>query len=242
MKRAVILAAGDGGRLGMHTRVLPKALVPVAGKPLIQYTLEALAEAGVAEAVVVTGHREQQLRAALSDGGAGPRLRFVSNDRFFAGASLSLHAARAATGSEPFLLVMADHLLSAGLLRRLSRSARPGMSFVAADFRPEPHHDVDEATRLRVNRTTRVVTAIGKQVTPFDALDAGAFLIDPSAWTALDAAPEDTELSTVFGELVARRALSAADISGTFWFDVDTEADLEVAEELITRQTARGVA
>lgn len=242
VKRAVILAAGDGGRLGMRTRALPKALVPVAGKPLIQYTLEALAEAGVAEAVVVTGHREEQLRAALSDGGVSPRLRFVSNDRFSAGASLSLRAARALTGSEPFLLVMADHLLSTELLRRLLRSARPGMSFVAADFRPAAHHDVDEATRIRLAAGTRVVTAIGKHVAPFDALDAGAFLIDPSAWRALDAAPEDTDLSTVFGELVAGRALSAADISGTFWFDVDTEADLEAAEELITRRTARGVA
>ena len=45
--RAIILAAGDGGRLGEQTAGLPKPLVTVRGRPLISYTLDALAEADV---------------------------------------------------------------------------------------------------------------------------------------------------------------------------------------------------
>ncbi len=246
VKRAVILAAGDGGRLGAHTQSLPKSLVPVGGRPLIHYTLEALAGAGVEEAVVVVGHREGQLRDALREGGVTLRLRFVSNERYRDEASLSLRAARAAVGSEPFLLVMADHLLTAPLIERLLGTARPGASLVAADFRPAAYHDIDEATRIRVDALgrehPRTVTAIGKQLAPFDALDAGAFVIDPSAWEAVDAAPEDTELSTVFRELVRRGTLFAADVSGTFWFDVDTAEDLEMAEELMSGRAEQGVA
>lgn len=246
VKRAVVLAAGDGGRLGMHTRTLPKALVPVVGKPLIQYTLEGLADAGIEEAVVVTGHREAQLRDTLREGAVAPRLRFVSNPRFSEGASLSLRAARAATRAEPFLLVMADHLLSAPLLQRLSNAARPGVSLVAADFRAGAHNDIEEATRIRVHgfgdEHRRTVTAIGKHIDPFDALDAGAFVIDPAAWEAVDAAPEDTDLSTVLRGLLARGTLFAVDVSGTFWFDVDTSDDLAMAEDLMGGRLARGVA
>ena len=60
--RAVILAAGDGGRLEPHTSALPKPLIPICGRPLIEFTLDALAETGVSEVVVVTGYREAQLR------------------------------------------------------------------------------------------------------------------------------------------------------------------------------------
>ncbi|MEX0784109.1 MAG: NTP transferase domain-containing protein [Dehalococcoidia bacterium] len=245
--RAVVLAAGDGGRLGPHTEALPKALVPVGGRPIIQYTLESLAEAGVEEAVVVTGYRQGQLLAALRESPGVPRLRFVSNPEFRRGASLSLQAARNTVGGERFLLVMADHLLSAELLRRLVDSSEAGKMLVAADFAPGPQHDVHEATRLRVDAhdTTgepRAVTAIGKHITPYNALDAGAFLLGPEVWAAADSVGADCELSVIFGALVGRGELFAADISGAFWFDVDTEEDLAAAEDLVRGRAERGVA
>jgi 1L-myo-inositol 1-phosphate cytidylyltransferase/CDP-L-myo-inositol myo-inositolphosphotransferase len=245
--RAVVLAAGDGGRLGAYTERLPKALVPVAGRPIIQYTLESLAEAGVDEAVVVTGHRERQLLAALFEAPGVPRLRFVSNPEFRRGASFSLQAARPAVDGERFLLVMADHLLSVEAIRRLLDPGQPGASLVAADFTPEPHHDLHEATRLRVDAhgkpgESRMVTAIGKHIAPYDALDAGAFLLDRGVWDAAASVDPDCELSVIFGALIRRGELFAADISGAFWFDVDTEQDLAAAEELVRRRSKRGVA
>jgi choline kinase len=159
-----------------------------------------------------------------------PRLRFVSNADFRRGASLSLRAARPAVEGERFLLAMADHLFSVELLRRLVASAENGRLVVAADFAPDTHHDVDEATRLRVamvGRETgaRPVTAIGKHIKPYDALDAGAFVLGTPLWDAAESVAEDCELSVIFGALATRGELFAADISGSFWFDVDTEKD-----------------
>lgn len=247
MMRAVVLAAGDGGRLGPHTELLPKALVPVAGRPIIQYTLESLAEAGVDEAVVVTGHRERQLLAALREAPRVPRLRFVSNPEFRRGASFSLQAARKAVDGERFLLVMADHLLSTEVIRRLLASSQPVENVVAADFAPEAHHDVHEATRLCVDahgahREPRMVTDISKHIAPYDGLDAGAFRLGPSVWAAADSVAADCELSVIFRALIRRGELFAADISGAFWFDVDTEQDLAAAEDLVRARSERGVA
>lgn len=61
--RAVILAAGDGGRLEPHTSALPKPLID-CGRPLIEFTLDALAETGVSEVVVVTGYRRHSSATA----------------------------------------------------------------------------------------------------------------------------------------------------------------------------------
>ena len=52
--RAMILAAGLGKRLRPLTERLPKALVPVAGKPLIEYHIDKLAAVGIDELVINT--------------------------------------------------------------------------------------------------------------------------------------------------------------------------------------------
>lgn len=244
MMRAVVLAAGDGGRLGARTASLPKPLVRIGGRPLIAFTFEALMAAGVREAVVVTGYEEAMLRAALggSPGVVVPpalRIDFVSNPHYHRGASLSLRAARGATGADPFLLVMADHLLSAPLVAALvgafeERTAHPGAipAIVAADFHPRDPVYAEEATKLTVAPGGRV-TAIGKHLATWQALDAGAFVCGPSTWEAVDAVAEDCELSAIFGEASRRGQLYAADVSGCFWYDVDTPADLAAAELLL---------
>jgi MurNAc alpha-1-phosphate uridylyltransferase len=66
--RAMILAAGRGERLRPLTDELPKPLVEIAGKPLIEYHLEALAGAGFREVVINQGHLGDLLPAALGDG------------------------------------------------------------------------------------------------------------------------------------------------------------------------------
>ncbi len=239
--RAVVLAAGDGGRLGAHTTGTPKPLVSLAGRPIIAYTLEALAEAGVSEAVIVTGYHEAQVRAALEDHPLP--IRFVTNPRYHEGAALSLRAAREACGGDPFLLVMADHVLSAGIIATLIAAEERGHSslppppsslpsYVAADFHPREAAYAEEATKLAVAVDGRV-TAIGKHLERWDALDAGAFACSPAAWDALDALPEDSELSPVFAALAAKGALLATDISGQFWYDIDTPDDLATAESLV---------
>jgi choline kinase len=101
-----------------------------------------------------------------------------------------------------------------------------------------------EATRIRADARNqpRVVTAIGKELTPYDALDTGAFVLGPAVWAAADSVEADCELSVIFSALVRRGELFAADVSGAFWFDVDTEDDLVMADQLMTSRAERGVA
>jgi choline kinase len=237
---AVILAAGDGGRLFQHTYETPKPLIEVAGRPLISYTLEALAEAGVREAFMVTGYRAEQLQRGVKEW--LPRelsLRFVQNPAFEGGASLSLRAARPVCGARPFLLVMSDHMLSAAIPAGLLAEARPGgPSLVAIDSARWPEEYAAEATRVRLRPGTRTVAAIGKGIAPWDALDTGAFLLAPEVWDAVDSAPEDCELSAIFSLLAAAGRLHAADVSGARWYDVDTPADLDAARLLVAGEPA----
>lgn len=66
--RAMILAAGLGTRLRPLTHTVPKALIPVAGRPLIEYGLLLLKSQGIAEVVINLHHLGEKIRAALGDG------------------------------------------------------------------------------------------------------------------------------------------------------------------------------
>ncbi len=66
--KAMILAAGKGERMRPLTLHTPKPLVPAAGKPLIEYHLEALARAGVSDVVINHAWLGQQIEDHLGDG------------------------------------------------------------------------------------------------------------------------------------------------------------------------------
>lgn len=63
----MILAAGAGTRLKSITEELPKALVPVGGKPLLEWVAESLAKAGVRRIIVNTHHQEELIRSFVRD-------------------------------------------------------------------------------------------------------------------------------------------------------------------------------
>ncbi|MBW9088062.1 nucleotidyltransferase family protein [Rhizobium wenxiniae] len=77
LTQAVVLAAGLGTRLRPITDTMPKPLVPVAGKPMIDYGLDALADAGVLRAVVNVHHFADRMEAHLA---AYPRLDIIISD------------------------------------------------------------------------------------------------------------------------------------------------------------------
>jgi MurNAc alpha-1-phosphate uridylyltransferase len=65
---AMILAAGRGERMRPLSDTTPKPLLPVGGKPLIVWQIEALARAGLRDIVINASHRKEMLTAALGDG------------------------------------------------------------------------------------------------------------------------------------------------------------------------------
>jgi len=106
--KAMILAAGRGERLRPITAQLPKALVRVAGKPLIAWQLERLARAGFREVVVNVSWLGEAIVAELGDGAAfGLTIAYSREDEPLESAG-GIARARALLGEAPFALVNAD--------------------------------------------------------------------------------------------------------------------------------------
>jgi len=112
---ALILAAGRGERMRPLTDTTPKPLLPVRGKPLIEWHLEALARAGVHEVVINTAWLEEQFPATLGDGARwGLSIRWSTEGRDHGGALETAGGIRKALpwlapqGDEPFWVVSGD--------------------------------------------------------------------------------------------------------------------------------------
>lgn len=233
--QAVVLAAGDGGRLLPHTADTPKPLLSLAGRPLINYVLDALHEAGIDDAVIVTGHQGDQVERALGNlRPCGMRVQFARNDEPLLGNARSIWSARdAVTG--PFVLAMADHLIEPDLIRALIEA--PGdRCRLAIERASAGDRRSDEATRARV-RGGRIV-ALGKQIDDWNALDTGIFWCTPSIFGEVTPDRRDGEAGAVFASLAASGELDAVDVTGMAWLDIDTAQDLAEARARLGEFTA----
>ena len=107
--RAMILAAGRGQRLAPLTDDIPKPLVPVASKPLIEYHIESLAAAGFRELVINQGHLGEKLPEALGDGSRwGVRIRWSPESPEPLETGGGIFNALPLLGESPFLSVNGD--------------------------------------------------------------------------------------------------------------------------------------
>lgn len=107
--KAMLLAAGRGERLRPITDTLPKALVPVGGKPLIAWHLAALVRAGIRDVVINLSWLGEQLRAALGDGrDFGVRITWSDEGPVALETGGGIFRALPLLGPEAFLVVSAD--------------------------------------------------------------------------------------------------------------------------------------
>jgi UDP-N-acetylglucosamine diphosphorylase/glucosamine-1-phosphate N-acetyltransferase len=112
MKQAVILAAGEGQRLRPFTVTRPKVMLSIAGKPILQYVIEALAQNGIREIIVVVGYRKEQIFDHFGNGEQfGVNIVYITQDR-----QLGTAHALKQTGDivqEQFLVLNGDNLIDA---------------------------------------------------------------------------------------------------------------------------------
>lgn len=226
---AVILAAGEGSRLGRSS----KPLTEVAGLTLLERTVASVRAAGITRVVIVVGHAKEAVAEFVSR--RGLEVELVTNDRFSIGNGSSAVAGGQLVG-ERFLLMMCDHLVESDAIARMIAST--ALFAAAVDACPS-YSDVGDATKVRVS--DGAVVAVARDLDPWDAVDAGIFVCDTSVIETAEhalAAGEGTWNAVKRRWIMQGRRLEAVDLTGSFWIDVDTPSDARRAEKLIVARAA----
>ena len=168
---AVVLMAGSGSRLRASGEMLPKPLIPISGRPLISYLVEALEKIGVRNLHAVVGVNGDLLVAALRPLISSPmRLNPIANADWQKQNGISVLCA-ADEARAPFILTMGDHLFDPSILELIAEQADRQELNLAVDRKIKTIFDLDDAMKLQT-RADRV-TAIGKNLATYDAIDTG---------------------------------------------------------------------
>ncbi|MDE2302815.1 MAG: NTP transferase domain-containing protein [Sphingomonadales bacterium] len=234
----LIIAAGYGSRLASLSPSKP--LTPVAGIALLELAIRQLGAADVDRVVVVTGHEAERLEAALP--ALAERCAITIEPvrcpdwSLPNGHSVIAGAARIAGA---YLLVMADHIFAAPILRNLAGAGGPDRGVTLAIDRrlDHPRIDPDDATWVRTAPDGRIV-AIGKTIARYDAVDCGAFLATPELAAAIREAIRDGRPGSLTDGMQrladAGRAATmdiGDDAMAAWWLDVDDPRAHALAEE-----------
>lgn len=185
--RAIILAGGLGTRLRPLTDTIPKCLVPIAGRPLLDYWVDRLVEAGVRRAVVNNHAHADQVRAYVEEVTASGRLELSESYEPTLLGSAGTIAANAglAEGASEIVIVYADNFSDVNLGRMLAFHRSHGDPFTMLLFRA-PHPSACGIAELDIEG--RVVSFVEKPKEPkSDLANGGVYVVDADAYREIAA-------------------------------------------------------
>lgn len=238
-QRALILSAGQGSRLLPHTERLPKCLLDLAGRSMLEWQLRALSEAGIPEAVVVTGFHpelvEQELARVTP---AGMRVRSLFNPFFKIADNLASCWMARVELQGSCLILNGDTLFEPAIAARLI-AAPPAAITVTIDRKPSYDSDdmkvETEGTRLRaIGKTLPAASVNGESIGFLRFEPAGAALFVEELERIMRT-PEGTKLwylSSINGLAQAGADVRTVSIEGLQWGELDFPADLTYVRSL----------
>ena len=234
--RAMVLAAGLGKRMRPLTDTLPKPLVPVAGKALIDHVLDKLADAGVTQAVVNVHHSADQIEAHVK-GRARPRIVISDERGELLDTGGGIVKALPHLGAAPFFHMNSDTVWIEGVTPNLSRLAAQFdaarmdilllLASTATSIGYDGRGDFNMAPDGRLSRRPE------RQVAPF--VYAGAAILNPAIFA--DAPAGAFSLNRLFDRAADAGRLHGLRLDGT-WMHVGTPEAIKAAEAAILESVA----
>lgn len=237
--KAVILSAGQGRRLLPLTKDSPKCLLPISGKPIIEWQIDALLTVGIKEIIVVTGFQtrlvEELLQQRYPD---HKQIRILFNPFFEVADNLaSCWIARSVMDGN-FLLLNGDTIFDVSLLKQVLES-EPAPITLSIDYKK-----VYDADDMKVQLDNKGLVKHVNKTLPEDQIDAesiGLIYFRSNGPILFHDAVEDalrypTELKswylTIIDKLAGKSLVNVCSISGHRWCEIDYSSDLTKAQEL----------
>lgn len=213
--RAMILAAGKGERMRPLTLTTPKPLIAIAGVPLIEYHLRALAQAGVCEVVINHAWLGEKIEAHLGDGERFGLNITYSRESQPLETGGGIYKALPLLGDAPFIVVNGDIFTDYDF--SVLRKPLDGLAHLVLINNPEHHLEGDFS--LQENR----VLSPGAQTFTY----SGIAVLSPKLFADCQAGA--FKLAPLLRQAIAQGQVSGEHFNGS-WIDVGTQERLAAAE------------
>ena len=229
---AVVLAGGEGIRLRPLTYSIPKPLIPVGEKPILEEIISRLRRFGFDEIVLAVGYRGELIETYFRDGEAfGVRIQYVRESKPLGTAGALAIVRRQFAPSEALLVMNGDILtkLDYGALYRWHREQRCDLTVATRTYEEQVPYGLVQIEGQRV-------TGMVEKPVQRHNVSAGIYVLEPDI---LCDVPDDTFIDMPFFvvELLARGKQIGAYQFDDPWLAVDRLDQLEEANRLIAEWT-----
>ena len=232
--KALIPSGGAGTRLRPITYTSAKQLVPIANVPILSYVLEDVADAGIADVIIVVGDTAEEIKSYVGSGAHwGLNVAYVQQDAP-RGIAHTMLISRELLGDDPFVVYLGDNMLRDGIVSLTDAyRASPVAAQILVAKVPDPRqYGVVEMDG------DRVVRLVEKPDSPASDLAlAGVYVFDASVHDAVAAlhpsARGELEITEAIQALLDQGAtVRALPVEG-WWKDTGRVEDLLEANQLV---------
>jgi NDP-sugar pyrophosphorylase family protein len=235
--RAMVFAAGYGTRLGPATDKLPKALIPVAGRPMIEYPLLLLKHYGIDEIIVNLHHLGEKIEAYLQDGAKLGLKVSYSREKELLDTGGGLLQAKAFLRDGPFVVVNSDVLIDLPLAEAIEAHRRTNATatlVLRQDTEADRYGAIQISADRRVQRfLSHERPGIGAAGPLAKYMFTGVQVLDPKIFDfmAEEAASPFGITKVTYPKMVREGAALYGFPFGGFWQDLGTPERIKAAEE-----------
>ena len=231
---AVILAAGMGTRFGDMTENMPKGFVMFKHKPMIERSIQTLLSCGISRIIIGTGYKQECYNALREK---YPQIECVFSPLYAETNSMyTLYNCRDAIGTSDFLLLESDLVFNARAITTLLESNYPSAMLITSvrKFQDQYYVAHDADGRLVNCSTDRTAIDAQGELVGIHKLSSAFYKRMCRDYAArADASPKlgyEYELLHMSQALIPMYVLNS---TGTHWYEIDDEQDLNYAEKNI---------
>jgi len=229
VRKAVILAAGEGKRLRPFTETMPKVMLPVVNKPILEYVLDAVKKSGIEEVLLVVGYKKEVIMEYFKDY-KGVTITYIRQDKQLGTAHALLQAKRHL--KESFIVLAGDNIIDPVSIRKLTKDT----SQYAILIKEHPYPSKYGVVFVENKSIKRIVEKPKEDIGKY--ISTGIYKLPASVFTAIERCAYQGvyALSSVIQTLVDQ-GIHINTIVATTWRDIVYPWDLITVNETMTKGT-----
>lgn len=223
VKKAYILAGGKGVKMRPFTHEIPKTLLPVKGKPILEYQIDLLKNADIREIFILVGHLGEKIKYHFGDGSKfGVKINYLEQKKKEIGTGYALYLAKNFFLKETFLVLYGDELVEIHLKDFIDfHIASGGIATLALTLIEKPTLTLYGVAKLRGKKIVEFVEKPSREKRLSQALNAGVFCFEPKIFDYLLPKKNLSLERDIFPRLAKEGKLCGYLFEGK-WFDVGT--------------------
>jgi choline kinase len=234
--KVIMLAAGVGKRMSAVTNVIPKCLIRIDDKTLLEKHLEIISLLGIKDVVLVVGHFKEKIKEVVEKNNNGFNIKYIENEQYTKGSILSLWYARDELNDD-VLIMDADVLYHDKLLRMLAESSSKNCFLL-----DENCDDSGEEMMLFVKGEKVIgISKVNSYDCDFKGEGVGFFKLAANDCNKLknileefeQAGKINVEYEDTLHELLSQCSVGFEKVADLPWIEIDFEEDIERARREI---------